>query len=168
MAIDSTVFVAQGTQAQKSFKNLNKQYIWNSVVCMVDAMGVVDWSLWWNIKIFLSPLACPEFLYHNSISTTRNACYPLGVTHEGAVSFNVTHIGSCSILCTLTNICISFICNCVILWLCVWTSDIERFSDRYREKKVDGHLEWQPGNSMLIEMFIFKLYLSKECHFKNW
>ncbi|XP_067016112.1 DNA-directed RNA polymerase III subunit RPC7-like isoform X1 [Acropora muricata] len=26
----------------------------------------------------------------------------------------------------------------------VETKDIERFSDRYREKKVDGHLEWQP------------------------
>ena len=41
-------------------------------------------------KFFLSSLACPELLHHNSISTARNACYPLGVTHKGAVSFNVT------------------------------------------------------------------------------
>ena len=38
--------------------------------------------------------------------------------------------------------------------------DIERFSDRYREKQTDEGLDWQPGNiSVLLIYYIIYLTL---------
>ncbi|XP_067016113.1 DNA-directed RNA polymerase III subunit RPC7-like isoform X2 [Acropora muricata] len=44
----------------------------------------------------------------------------------------------------------------------VETKDIERFSDRYREKKVDGHLEWQPEPRIPKQTERNKAFMSTE------
>ena len=38
--------------------------------------------------------------------------------------------------------------------------DIERFSDRYREKQTDEGLDWQPGNISSHLVIYFIIYLT--------
>ena len=46
--------------------------------------------------------------------------------------------------------------QCLNLSIGSYFTDIERFSDRYREKQTDGGLEWQPGDTFLIKSMTFE------------